>query len=144
VGFGAPYTGTDPKTANTDSGRVLYLRRWRLMSAKDAHTWSEWHPFPNPDQAGILCAPFGPGCYELRQRNGSLIYVGSGGHVAQRMTSLLPAPHGAGTRNNKDLRDFIFKNLATVEYRTTVCSNRAQAHKLELDCRALGKYLFPT
>jgi hypothetical protein len=114
------------------------------MSTKDAYTWSEWRPFPNPDQAGILCAPFGPGCYELRQRNGSLIYVGSGGHVAQRMTSLLPTPHGAGTRDNEELRDFILANLATVDYRTAACSNLAQARKLERDRRTSGKYLFPT
>jgi hypothetical protein len=28
--------------------------------------WSDWLPFPDPKARGILQAPFGPGCYELR------------------------------------------------------------------------------
>lgn len=114
------------------------------MSAKDAYTWSEWRPFPDPGQGDVLCAPFGPGCYELRLWNGTLIYVGSGGHVALRMASLLPAPQGAGTRNNKELREFIRANLTTIEYRTIACPDREQANKLERECKASGKYLFPT
>jgi hypothetical protein len=25
--------------------------------------WSEWRPFPDPRQGGMLTAPFGAGCY---------------------------------------------------------------------------------
>jgi hypothetical protein len=53
--------------------------------------WSAWRPFPDPSKGGILAAPFGPGCYELRKGK-KLVLYGMGGNVAARMTSLLPKP----------------------------------------------------
>ncbi len=58
--------------------------------------WSEWRLFPDPRKSEILVAPFGPGCYELR--NGEqLVLYGRGAHVAYSMTSLLPSDLGWGT-----------------------------------------------
>jgi hypothetical protein len=65
-----------------------------------ATEWSEWRPFPDPRKSGILTAPFGAGCYELRHRDGRLVLFGTAGHVAYRMTSLLPKPFGSGHRSN--------------------------------------------
>jgi len=31
-----------------------------------ADQWSEWRRFPDPRKLEFLIAPFGPGCYELR------------------------------------------------------------------------------
>ena len=106
--------------------------------------WSAWRPFPDPGNGGLLTAPFGPGCYELRHQDGNLILFGMGGHVAARMTSLLPPPHGAGTRNNRDKRSYVHKRLATIEYRTIACANRQEALSLEKELTSnKAAYVFP-
>jgi hypothetical protein len=88
--------------------------------------WSEWRLFPNPRQHGILVAPFGPGCYELR--NGEqLVLFGQGGHVAYRMTSLLPKGWGCGTRDNQKKRDYVLNQLDKIEYRTLACDTLREA-----------------
>ena len=109
-----------------------------------ADHWSAWRPFPDPGSGGLLTAPFGPGCYELRHQDGRLVLFGMGGHVAMRMTSLLPQPQGAGTRNNADKRAYVLENLTTIEYRTIACSNRQDALLVEqgLACNK-GAYIFP-
>lgn len=105
--------------------------------------WSAWSPFPDPREYGILTAPFGPGCYEIR--NGArLIAYGKGANVASRMSSLLPGPWGCGTRNNKQKRQYIFEHLEMVEYRTLACATDGEAkeeeRKLQVNSSA---YLFP-
>jgi len=94
------------------------------------HAWSEWLPFPDPRKREMLTAPFGPGCYELRHGS-QMILFGMGSHVAQRMTSLLPAPFGHGTRNNSRKRGYIFDHLSNIEYRTLACSTREEAQECE-------------
>ena len=94
--------------------------------------WREWRPFPDPNSGDFLVAPFGAGVYWLRDaRSGEDIYIGEGGHVAKRMTSLLPAPRGHGTRNNTALREYVLANLKHIEYRTTVCDTKGDALELE-------------
>ena len=108
--------------------------------------WSKWRSFPDPRIGGVLAAPFGPGVYELRLRSsGELLLFGIGGHLALRMTSLLPAPHGRGTRNNGAKREFILANIADVEYRTLVCTSRSAAADVEREMKGkAGIYRFPT
>lgn len=105
--------------------------------------WSEWRLFPDPRAAGILIAPIGPGCYELRHRT-QLVLFGKGNNVAYRMSSLLPPPQGCGTRNNVDKRDYVLTHIAEIEYRTLACSSPQEADTVE---RKLKKdsadYLFP-
>ncbi|CAE6767441.1 hypothetical protein R70006_03785 [Paraburkholderia domus] len=105
--------------------------------------WSEWRAFPDPRNFGILVAPFGPGVYELRNED-VLVYCGSGGNVALRMSSLLPTPLGAGTRNNAPLRDYILRNLPRIEYRTLPCSTRTEATTREYELKQASTYLFHT
>src|SRR6266850_30 len=103
--------------------------------------WSEWRIFPNPRHQGILVAPFGPGCYELRN-GGQLVLFGQGGHVAYRMTSLLPKEWGCGTRNNQEKRDCVLKYLGRIEYRTLACDTTREARIAERKLRSQNKYLF--
>ena len=94
--------------------------------------WSVWRSFPDPRRLGVLTAPFGAGCYELRlcDTREKLLY-GTGGHVALRMTSLLPAPFGRGTRRNSEKREYVLKELHRIEYRTSACADVADAKNLE-------------
>jgi hypothetical protein len=96
-----------------------------------ATEWSEWRPFPDPRKKGILIAPFGAGCYELRHRDERLILFGTGQNLAYRMSSLLPAPYGAGTRNNADKRAYVLKHLDDIEYRTIAHSTPQEAELCE-------------
>lgn len=105
--------------------------------------WSEWRPFPDPRNFGILVAPFGPGVYELRNEE-TLVYCGSGGNVAVRMSSLLPAPLGSGTRNNAKLRDYVLQNLHRIQYRTLACATREDANEREHQLKRGTNYLFHT
>jgi len=109
--------------------------------------WSDWRPFPDPRHGGVLVAPFGPGCYELRRRDtGDKVLFGYGGHVAHRMTSLLPEPFGSGRRNNAEKRQYVLEHLGTVEYRTIACQTEEEAKDLEREIKrgAIGVYIFTT
>ena len=106
-------------------------------------TWSDWRPFPDPTKGEILIAPFGPGCYDLREGN-ERVLCGSGKNVALRMTSLLPKPLGQGTRNNAEKREYVLKHLSHIEYRTVSCKDSDEAKKLEAELRRKGGYGFPS
>lgn len=94
--------------------------------------WSEWRQFPDPRRHGFLIAPFGPGCYELRHSDsGELVLFGMSGHVAHRMTSLLPKPEGCGTRNNSDKQAYILQHIESIEYRTLACTTTDEAREQE-------------
>jgi hypothetical protein len=109
-----------------------------------ADGWSPWTLFPDPRQGGMLVAPFGPGCYELRI-GARLLLFGCGQNVAQRMSSLLPEPWGCGRRNNERKRQAVFRNLGVVEYRTLACDSRGAAVAEEAKMRARrAEYLFGT
>ena len=72
---------------------------------------SKWLAFPDPRRYGEIRAPLGPGCYQLRRRSsGQLILFGKAGNVAARMSSLLPAPLGTGTRRNSRKRDYVLEH----------------------------------
>ena len=110
-----------------------------------ATEWSEWRPFPDPRKSGILTAPLGAGCYELRHRDGRLVLFGTGGHVAYRMTSLLPKPLGVGTRNNAAKRAYVLEHLVDIEYRTSAFPTSQEAKVCERKLKSGGgKYIFPT
>ena len=108
--------------------------------------WTRWHPFPDPAAGGYLHAPFGPGVYELRRRaSGELILYGKSKNVARRMSSILPRPLGAGTRNNSAKRECVAEHLADIDYRTKACADEATATAEERKLRAnKGAYVFST
>lgn len=81
--------------------------------------WSDWSPFPNPQKGEYLYAPFGPGVYQLRNRKtDEFVLFGQGDNVAFRMSSLLPEPYGAGFRKNAKKREYVWKYIDDIEYRT--------------------------
>lgn len=106
--------------------------------------WSQWRPFPDPRKGDALVAPLGAGCYDLRLRSTQeKILYGTGAHLAERMTSLLPAPLGKGTRNNSAKRQCVFDLIEDMEYRTVAFATEAEARAFEKTLRGLG-YRFPT
>ncbi len=108
--------------------------------------WSGWTAFPDPRKGGILTAPFGAGCYEVRRRDtGQLVLFGMGGHLASRITSLLPEPLGTGTRNNAAKRAYVLENIDSLEYRTVAFANVADAKRCEQSLKAnKTSYIFGT
>ena len=107
--------------------------------------WNTWRPFPDPRRGEYLHAPFGPGAYELRNREtGEAVLFGVSGNVARRLTSLLPRPLGAGTRRNDAKRAYVLAHLGEVEYRTMPCLSRDAALHQESRLRAAKRYLFHT
>ena len=107
--------------------------------------WLAWHRFPDPARLEYLHAPIGPGAYELRLKStGELLLVGEGGHLAHRMSSILPAPFGTGTRRNLAKRDFVRAHLDDVEYRTIACATKQEARNIERRRKGQKSYRFPT
>jgi hypothetical protein len=99
--------------------------------------WSDWRLFPDPSKRELLTAPFGPGCYELHD-GAQLAVFGIGSHVSERMSSLLPYPHGCGTRNNRGKRQFILERPGSIEYRTLACSTVEEAKNYERELRSIA------
>lgn len=110
------------------------------------NVWSEWRSFPDPRRNGILTAPFGAGCYEIRNRDTEQrVLFGMGSFVALRMTSLLPKPLGTGTRRNERKRAYILENIEALEYRTLPCASGREAKCREQELKAeSSSYIFPT
>jgi excinuclease UvrABC nuclease subunit len=105
--------------------------------------WTEYKSFPDPRKQEYLFAPFGAGVYELRNRiENELVYIGKGNNVAVRVSSLLPAPLGCGTRNNSLLREYIHHHLEEIEYRTYACANEEEALSIEIQLQQTHKYRF--
>ena len=81
--------------------------------------WSNWNKFPDPSKMETLCAPIGPGVYELRLKNTrKLILCGISKNVAYRMTSLIPRPIGSGTRKNTKKSQYVLNHIQNIEYRS--------------------------
>jgi hypothetical protein len=105
--------------------------------------WSPWRPFPDPRKHGVLHAPLGPGVYDLRRASTKKpVLFGIGGRCALRMSSLLPKPHGAGTRNNEAKRKYVLKHLADIEYRTKPTKTRAEAAAIEREIKRTEGHLY--
>jgi len=114
-------------------------------NAKVGLNWSPWRAFPDPRHLDYLTAPIGYGCYELRRSDtGEKVLYGRSKNVAARMTSLLPAPLGAGRRNNADKRQYVLNHAARIEHRTLACSSLDETLKVESELAKRGPYLFPS
>lgn len=107
--------------------------------------WSDWKSFPDPRKGEYINAPLGSGVYQLRNKktNGYVLF-GTSKHLAHRMTSLLPKPHGAGTRNNEDKQNYVLSNIQDIEYRTISFINNDDAKRFETYIKFVEQYLFNT
>lgn len=107
--------------------------------------WSEWLQFPNPEKKEYLYAPFGPGVYQLRNRKtGQYVLYGESKNVAFRMSSLLPYPHGAGTRNKSAKRNYVWDNIDYIEYRTIALDSKEMAEDFEDFVEMQERYIYNT
>lgn len=107
--------------------------------------WSDWMLFPDPRKGGLLTAPYGPGVYELRNRKtDEYVLRGMGANCAHRMSSILPAPLGQGTRNNENKRQYVLVHLSDVEYRCIACASAGEARALEKQRKNEDPCLFNT
>ena len=107
--------------------------------------WSDWKSFPDPRKGEYLNAPFGSGVYQLRnKKTNEFVLYGTSKNLAYRMTSLLPAPLGAGTRNNKNKPNYILNNIQDIEYRTISFMDNIDAERFESYIKHVEIYLFNT
>lgn len=107
------------------------------------YRWSSWRPFPNPTKGEYLCAPFGFGVYHLRRKDTKeYVLFGKGSHVAYRMSSLLPAPWGCGTRNNHEKREYVLRHIDQIEYQTVSFTERFAMDQCERELKNAHQYLF--
>lgn len=108
--------------------------------------WSDWKPFPDPRKGEYLNAPLGSGVYQLRNKKiNRYVLFGTSKNVAYRMTSLLPKPHGAGTRNNEEKQNYVLNNIQDIEYRTISFINNNDAKQFETYIKEFAEqYIFTT
>jgi hypothetical protein len=105
--------------------------------------WSDWKSFPDPRKGGYLNAPFGSGVYQLRNKKiDKYVLFGTSKNIAYRMSSLLPAPFGAGTRKNKGKFNYVLNNIQDIEYRTISFIDDAEAKRFENYIKHKEEYLF--
>src|ERR1700730_7499071 len=129
-------TARNPNTID-GSAQAMVLTLRTLLTGTEAMSLTKYRPSKWAVRA------LGPGCCELRNGR-QLVLYGMGGHVAARMTSLLPGASGAGTRNNKRKKAYVRRNLRKIEYRTVAFATRADAAAFERDDLRAKQYLFPT
>lgn len=48
-------------------GTVSKMSSAQKQTLYNSNAWSQWLPFPDPSQKGVICAPFGPGVYQLKK-----------------------------------------------------------------------------
>jgi hypothetical protein len=108
--------------------------------------WSCWRRFPNPCVGGILVAPLGAGCYQLRRADtGQKVLFGMARNVARRMSSLLPwAAGGGGHRSNTRKRNYVLRHLDDIQYRTCACAHVKDARATERWLRESERHHFHT
>jgi excinuclease UvrABC nuclease subunit len=107
--------------------------------------WTEWKPFPEPNQIRMIQAPQGPGVYELKnQETHEYVLVGISVNIKRRMKSLMPPPYGVGRRNNFMKREYVLDNYHDIVYRTLSTPSRQEAKDFEKTLLFSGKYIYNT
>ncbi|MBQ3259775.1 MAG: hypothetical protein IJA66_01650 [Alistipes sp.] len=115
------------------------------MTERKGYIWSEWRDFPDPRKLEYLYAPIGFGVYRLRNKETKeYILFGKSKHVARRMSSLLPAPLGSGTRTNEAKRKYVLENLSAIEYQTLALANAQEITLCEKMVKNSNSYIFNT
>jgi hypothetical protein len=106
-------------------------------------TPTKYRPFPNPIKGESLCAPLGPGLYNLRRISTKKpVLFGIGSNCAARMCSLYPRPLGATGRNNERKRNYIKRHINDIEYATIAFKTRQDAADYERDIKREKAHLY--
>jgi hypothetical protein len=114
-------------------------------------TWSNWKPFPSPENCRNieviegLALYDGPGVYQIRnKKTGEYILFGIGIRLQERMQSLMPKPYGKGSRNNEYKRQYILDNYQDLQYRTFHTDTREEAADIERAIKQKNNHRFNT
>lgn len=115
------------------------------MTEWKGYIWSDWRDFPDPRKLEYLYAPIGFGVYRLRNKaTKEYVLFGKSKHTARRMSSLLPAPFGSGTRTNEAKRKYVLENLSAIEYQTVALTNAQEITHCEKEVKKSDNYIFNT
>tara|TARA_R110000764_G_scaffold148828_1_gene236609 strand:+ start:809 stop:1159 length:351 start_codon:yes stop_codon:yes gene_type:complete len=111
----------------------------------EKYNWSEWRNFPDPRKGEYLIAPIGKGLYQLfNKKTSEYILFGTSLYCSLRMSSLLPKPHGQGTRNNKFKREYVIENIADIKYRTVAFLTEVEMKGTEREIRKMKLHKYNT
>ena len=107
--------------------------------------WTNWKALPAPESCRKIEGPLGPGAYQVRnKKTDQFILFGIGIRCQERMQSLFPKPHGKGTKNNENKRNFILKNLQDLDFRTIQTETKSDVKKIEDELKSQNNHLFNT
>ena len=125
-----------------------------MMNSKSLN-WSNWKSLPNPSKSHnsfrslIMKAvrnPSYPGVYQLKNNDtGEYVLFGVGVKVGERMCSLIPKEYGGvGRRNNHYKRDYVWKNIDYIQFRTITTETRNEALEIERFLKHQNIHIFNT
>lgn len=124
-------------------GTVSTMSNAQKQELYQSNQWSQWLPFPDPKNRGILCAPFGPGVYQLRNnKTNEFVLFGQGKNVSERMTSLLPNQVNSNKRRSEVKKRYVYENLRGIEYRTIALDDKEDAVDFEKYVKQQEKYIY--
>ena len=117
--------------------------------------WTNWKSLPNPSKSNnsfrllIMKAvrnPSYPGVYQLKNNDtGEYVLFGVGVKVGERMCSLIPKEYGGvGRRNNHYKRDYVWKNIEYIQFRTITTETRIEALEIERFLKHKNIHIFNT
>ena len=117
--------------------------------------WTNWKSLPNPYKSNssfrslIMKAvrnPSYPGVYQLKNNDtGEYVLFGVGIKVGERMCSLIPKEYGGvGRRNNHYKREYVWKNIEHIQFRTITTESRNEALEIERFLKHQNIHIFNT
>ena len=124
------------------------------MNTKDLN-WTKWKTLPNPSKSYDIFRslmikavrnPSYPGVYQLKNNDtGEYVLFGVGVKVGERMCSLIPKEYGGvGRRNNHYKRDYVWKNIDYIQFRTITTETRNEALEIERFLKHQNIHIFNT
>ena len=124
------------------------------MNTKDLN-WTKWKTLPNPSKSydsfrtlmiKAVRNPSYPGVYQLKNSDtNEYVLFGVGVKVGERMCSLIPKEHGGvGRRNNHYKREYVWKNIEYIQFRTITTETRNEALELERFLKHQNIHIFNT
>lgn len=117
--------------------------------------WTNWKSLPNPSKSynsfrslmmNAVRNPSYPGVYQLKNNDtGEYVLFGVGVKVGERMCSLIPKEYGGvGRRNNHYKREYVWKNIEYIQFRTINTETRNEALEIERFLKHQNIHIFNT